>query len=119
MRYREKQNPKKGMGRWKGTGALLLALFLTACGGERTEGSDAAPSGAVRLEDIGQSMPEQTGALEDFRTADGNIPQTEGSMGDSGAEAPSQGQAEADSSGQGQSAPEPAAPEARQHGRDS
>ena len=110
MRYGRRQNTKEGTGRWKGAGVLLLAAFLTACGGERAEGSDAA-SEAVRLEDIVQSMPEQAGALEDFRAADVKTPQTEDALGESGVEAPSQGQPETASPEQGQAGSEPAGPE--------
>lgn len=111
MRYRKKQNTRKGIGRWRGAGALLLAVFLTSCGGVQTEESDGAPSGVVLLEDVGQSVADQTGTPEEPREADDRVSQTEGTLGGSEAGTPSQGQAEAASPSQGQAVPESAEPE--------
>ncbi len=111
MRYGKRQDTLKGTGRWAGAGALLLALFLAACGGGQTEESEEVLSGAVRLEDMGQCVADQAGTFEESQETDHGISQAEDVLGGSGAGTPSRGQSETASPGQGQKDPEHVGPE--------
>ena len=85
MRYRKNHKLKENEIRWKSVGVVLLAALLTSCGGEQAEESNAAPSGTVRLEDIGQNMTGQEGFADTSRESDENLPQPgEAQQGQSG-----------------------------------
>lgn len=111
MRYWKKHEFQKRQRRWKGAAALLLAVVLTACGGDQDDESDPVPSGAVRLEDIGQSTPDSTATLGDSQETHSETSQAGDGIGESGAGILPEGQPETASSDQAQPGPEPSAPE--------
>lgn len=56
--------------RWKSTGAVLLAVLLTACGGEPADENGSMPQNPVRLEDVDQGLPGQAGTADPSRDTD-------------------------------------------------
>lgn len=111
MRCWKKHEFQKRQRRWKGAAVLLLAVVLTACGGDQADESDTVPSGVVRLEDIGQSAQDPAGTLGDSQEAHRETSQPGEVMGESGAGISPGGQPEAASSAQGQPDPEPSVQE--------
>ncbi len=74
---RDRDKLKQGWKRRKsGAAALILAVALTACGGE----GDEASSGVVQLEDITRDIPGQAAAVG----ADDEVPGDDGAPGDNG-----------------------------------
>lgn len=120
MGYREKNNSKRNGTRWKGTGAVLLTVLLTACGGEPADENGSMPQEPVRLEDIDQGMPVQAGTADSSREAGEKTGQTGSSQDESGTGTPEQpgtdssvpGQSGADPSVESEAGREPDTPEA-------
>lgn len=111
MRYWKKHEFQKRQRRGKGAAVLLLAVVLTACGGDQAGGSDTVPSGAVLLEDIGQSAPDPAEILGDSQEAHSETSQPGEAMGESGEGISPEGQPGTASSAQGQPDPESSAQE--------
>ncbi|MCM1303931.1 MAG: polysaccharide deacetylase family protein [Lachnospiraceae bacterium] len=100
---------KRGI-KWKSAGILLLAVLLTACGGEQADKGGALPSGAVGVEDLAQSMPGQTGTDDSSQAADDQASQAGDAQGGTGLDPSASGQAGIGSSAQSGSVSEPAVP---------
>lgn len=90
-------------------GVILLAALLTACGGEGTDAGDSLPSGAVRLEDLGQNVSGQAGTAGLSHETDEESSQMGDIPGESGMEDPEQGQSGMTSTAPGQSGTDPSA----------
>ncbi len=104
MRYQGKNNSKGDKIRWKGTGTILLAALLTACGGESSGESGSMPQEPVRLEDIRQNVSERAGTSDPSQADNEEIPQTEGAEpGRAGTGSSEQGGPETASSARGES----------------
>jgi len=122
MRYQGRHDAKRNSAGWRSAGAVLLAVLLTACGGERADESAAVPSGVVRLEDIRQDMSGQEGTadhsgetggktLQEGNTQGESETMTSLAPGQSGADPSVQEETGTNPSAQGETGSEPVMPE--------